>query len=235
VSARGDEHSWEQQLPAYALGALDGEEARVLEAHLGECERCRERLRWLQPAVDVIPASVEQLQPRPELKAALMEAVRGESAETSESRRPWWRGARMVSLRPALALAVAGLVAAGAIGYALNTNGSDEGTTTVERTLVEAVPSGNVRAAATLEVGKGGAVLNVERLPRLGSEDDYQAWVQVDGEFVPSGTFEVADDRGATAVIGELPAGAEAVLVTREPNGGSEQPSTEPLLTAKLS
>ena len=43
-------------LAAYALGALDEREAGAIEDHLDGCERCRERLRWLAPAVDLLPA-----------------------------------------------------------------------------------------------------------------------------------------------------------------------------------
>ncbi len=108
MDARG-EHRWQEDLPAYALGALDPGEARDLEAHLAECEHCRERLRWLEPAVDILPASVQQLQPPPELKVALMEKVREDGEAPARAAPPWWRGARAgFSLRPALALGCAG-------------------------------------------------------------------------------------------------------------------------------
>ena len=42
-----------------------------LELHLGECESCRERVVWLRPAVDVLPASVEQLAPPETLRESL--------------------------------------------------------------------------------------------------------------------------------------------------------------------
>ena len=52
-------------LAAYALGALTDREAVEIENHLAGCEACSERLRWLQPAVDLVPASVHQLEPPP--------------------------------------------------------------------------------------------------------------------------------------------------------------------------
>ena len=42
-------------LAAYALDALDRDEAAQLERHLEDCESCRDRLQWLRPAVDQLP------------------------------------------------------------------------------------------------------------------------------------------------------------------------------------
>jgi hypothetical protein len=50
----------------------------------------------------------------------------------------------------------------------------------------------------------------------------------------PQPTFEVgADGAGAVAVPEDL-SGAQAVLITREPRGGSNAPSEKPILTVRL-
>ena len=61
----------------------------------------------------------------------------------------------------------------------------------------------------------------------------YQAWIQRDGVMEPSTTF-VVDRNGSTevAVEGSLD-GASGVYVTREPEGGSEEP-TPPVLMKML-
>ncbi len=56
-------------LAAYALGALDPGEAAALERHLAGCPACSERLLWLRPAVDLVPASVRQVEPPASLRA----------------------------------------------------------------------------------------------------------------------------------------------------------------------
>ena len=236
-------HPFEELLPGYALGSLSPTEIQQLESHLSGCKRCRERLRWFGPAVDVIPASVEQLDPPPGLKASLMTIVRAEAVESQAAaepaKRPWWRGGSVsLSLRPALAMGAFALFAAGAVGYALNSvadNGGGARPAIAARTLVDAVPSPNVRAAAVLERTGEGAVLHVERLPALSDEDVYELWIRIGEELVPSATFVLAGDRTADPQIAKLPAGAEEVLVTREPDGGSQVPSTEPVLSASLS
>ena len=53
----GHEH-YRDDLAAYALGALEEPEAAELQRHLAECEACRIELRWLEPAVDMLPRSI---------------------------------------------------------------------------------------------------------------------------------------------------------------------------------
>jgi Anti-sigma-K factor rskA len=71
-------------------------------------------------------------------------------------------------------------------------------------------------------------------MPSLERGRVYQAWVQRDGMIEPEPTFEVgADGRGVVAVPEDL-SEAEAVMVTREPSGGSRAPSEKPILTVTL-
>jgi anti-sigma factor RsiW len=80
---------YEDELAAYMLGALEREEAQAFEAHLAECGRCQARERWLRTSLDVLPSSVEQLEPPPELRERLLETVRAEAGVAEEApRRP---------------------------------------------------------------------------------------------------------------------------------------------------
>ncbi|MGN6558561.1 MAG: zf-HC2 domain-containing protein, partial [Solirubrobacterales bacterium] len=62
-----DDHTrWSEDLAAYMLGALEPDEVAGFEQHLEGCERCREEMRWFEPALQALPESVErQQQPRP--------------------------------------------------------------------------------------------------------------------------------------------------------------------------
>ena len=66
-------------LAAYALGALEEAEAERVRIHLDRCEECRRQLRWLEPAVELLPRTVEQLEPPPGLRDSLLETVRAET------------------------------------------------------------------------------------------------------------------------------------------------------------
>jgi hypothetical protein len=82
--------------------------------------------------------------------------------------------------------------------------------------------------------GRDGAILRVRGMPSLKTGQVYQAWVQRDGMVEPEPTFEVgANGSGAVAVPEDL-SGAQAVLLTREPRGGSRAPSEKPIMTVTL-
>jgi anti-sigma-K factor RskA len=230
-------------LAAYALGALPEAEAERLEAHLAGCDACSERLRWLQPAVDLVPATVPQYEAPPALKASLMETVRAEAgaeqrfpARAEET--PGWR-ARLRrtlfgngSLRPALAgLAVACLVVVGVGGYLL---GGDEDTGSM--TEYAALPtSPKVTAEGTVSIENGRAMLVVDSMADIPSDEVYQVWIQHDGEVSPSEIFVVDDTGHGSVAIPSVPANADRIMVTREPAGGSEEPRTAPVLMAEMS
>ena len=65
--------------PVYLLGLLDEpHRARFLE-HAHACAVCRDELRSLRPAVDVLPATVPQLDAPPHVKRHVMTIVRAEA------------------------------------------------------------------------------------------------------------------------------------------------------------
>ncbi len=119
-------------LAAYALGALDREDAARLERHLEACEACTARLRWLSPAIDLLPATVPQRTPPPSLRENLLATVRAEAAPSAlaepEPARParesWWTSLRGLVLRPATGMAVLILLVVGVgTGYLLAGHG----------------------------------------------------------------------------------------------------------------
>ncbi len=224
-------------LAAYALGALQGRDLERLEEHLAGCESCRGYLQWLEPAVEVLPASVEQLPPPRSLEKSLMATVRAEANQASETRReqrrgfswPSWRG---LALRPATVLAAIGVLAAGlAVGYAIR--GSDD----ADQTVIAAQPTPEAPGPINVSLEREGdsGTLRVEQMPPLPGDDVYEAWIGRGDEVTPAGTFVLDSDGSGNAVIDGSLEGAEAVLVTREPKGGSEQPTSDPVLSVPLS
>jgi anti-sigma-K factor RskA len=235
----GCEERRHDDLAAYALGALPGDEARELEAHLAGCAACSERLRWLEPAVDLMPASVEQLEPPPGLRQRLMAEVQsdleasGAAAQRqagAPERRGWLERLRgLAPMRPAMAgFAVVALLLAGVGGYVLA--GGEDSTATYT-----ALPeSPGIEASGTVEVGDGQGTLLVEGLPALPDDQVYQAWIAQDGQASPSSIFVTDRSGSGSAAIPEIPDEADAILITTEPAGGSETPRTAPVLRADL-
>lgn len=77
---------YRERLAAYALGALDGPEARTLEEHLAACRECgAEAARWLDTA-STLALAAEHVEPPAELRAAILESVRTIAQSSGSSR-----------------------------------------------------------------------------------------------------------------------------------------------------
>ncbi len=233
----GEDHRrYEEDLAAYLLDALGEEEQRAFELHLRSCPACQAEERWLRGAVELLPSSVEQLEPPPALRERLMDTVRAEAAAEGIAARPSIRRRPRLGfvLRPALAFGAAALIAVGAgAGYLIGNGG---GGSTQAVATVPAKPTGVVPAArGEIVKSRGAAVIRVSGLrPRRGRV--YELWLVRKGSRTPepSSLFEVAGDgRGASGIPGGLE-GVQEVMVSSEPEGGSRQPTTMPVLRATL-
>jgi anti-sigma-K factor RskA len=228
----------EDDLATYALGALTADEAADLSRHIEDCDACQARLRWLQPAIDVLPAAVAQRTPPDRLRASIMDVVESEAkqagaAEPARQAKPrWWEPLRGVMVHPATAMAVLILLVAG-VGVGYLVRGAD--TIQAPSTLVKAqATNGAVPVSATLERTGDSATLHVHEMPPLADDEVYEVWVQRAGVMEPRSTFVLNSDGTAEAAVPGPFEGADAVYVTREPRGGSRQPTTEPLLQAPV-
>jgi hypothetical protein len=238
---------WNSELAAYALDALDPAERTAVEEHLAGCDACSERLRWLLPAVDVLPAMVSPQAPPPELKARIMDTVDREAAlaraaagdrspvAAARPRRGFLSG---LSLRPVIVgLAVCFLLAAAVTGYVLSDyGGSDGGGSETVYTAEAGRPSSP--ATGRLEVDGDAGMLHVANLPPTHADEVYQAWIQdrgsAGGSVHASSVFVVSEDGVGDVAIPHGLAKAARVMVTREPKGGSAHPSENSVLTAEM-
>ena len=232
---------WDDKLAGYAVGALSAEGAEALEVHVAGCRRCAARLRWIAPAVDALASTAEPETPSPALRNRVLETVYAEADGDRRRERQARRGARLAAarerlrrrlalpvLRPALVgISVVALLFAGVAGYAIR--GGDG-----ERTVAFENAAGAQAAVAELSVRDDDGTLRVTGLPELGVGEVYQAWVGTGDEVQPSSVFVLdRDGEAAVAIPGGLE-GAEEVIVTQEPSGGSEQPTGVALLRASL-
>jgi anti-sigma-K factor RskA len=237
---------WSENVAAYMLGALEPGAAAELERHAADCERCREEMRWLTPAVDALPEGIERLQPPPELRARLLAEVRADDDRSTvrgddRAAAPWplgrvsdWLrdlGSGPMGLRPVVGVAAAVLVVAAVAGFAIGGGiGSDSGngaSSTVVAGRAPGVTAEMVRAG-------GSGTLHLANVKRLPSDRVLEAWVQRDGEVEPVEALFVPDREGRAST--ELPNlnGVEVVMVTTEPTGGSKSPTSAPLVTIPI-
>jgi len=233
---------------AWVLGALPDDEARAFAAHLDGCPACRAEVEELRAAADTLPTLVPSVAPPPELRDRIMAVVEAEAEvlraagsaadRPARGRRPRWlpgRGAlgALGGLRPALAAAAVALLLAGlAGGFGLAQLGGDGDEVRTVRAQVTA-PG----AQATLRVrDEGGGRLEVRGLPAPPEGRVYQVWLLPEGSETPRPTtslFTVTSDGRAAAPVPDV-SGAQAVLVSDEPPGGSSTPTGSVVITAPL-
>jgi len=197
---------------AYALDALEDEDAAAYEAHLGQCDRCRDELAALSEAAAALAWAPNAPTPPPHLRAAILDAAAAERANVIPLpvRKPW------VFRATAAAAAVAACAAIGLGVWAATLNG----------THAQAV-------SAVLVVGSDRhATLRVSGLGPAPAGKTYEAWVIPHGVAPqPAGLF-----RGGPGTVvrlrGSVPPNA-VVAVTLERAGGVSAPTHAPLLSAQ--
>lgn len=215
-----DHKRWSEDLAAYMLGALEPDEAAGFERHLAGCERCREEMGWLEPAVHSLPESVERQEPPKQLRQSLMAEVyadaRPEPRRAPAPRRRWL-------LKPAVGFAVLALLVAGVVGYEVGNDGEGEGGAS---TIVRQIDGMTV---TMIQEGDGGK-LELAGVPQPPKDKVFEAWVERDGEVEAVPALIVPDRHGhAETTIADM-RGVEAVMVTVEPRGGSETPTGETVM-----
>jgi len=211
---------------AYALDAIESDERAAFEAHLAECESCRDEVDALRVAAVSL---VEPMTPPPGLRARVLAA-----AEQTPQLPPLVdRPAHVVRRRwlPRLLVAAAALVVAAGVGVALSTNDEPSGLTAADvfdapdaQEQTVAVEGGELRVAASDHLGR--IAVDASDLPALPSDRDYQLWLVRDGEATSLSVLE--DD--VTTAVSETP-DTGVLAMTEEPAGGSDQPTSEPIVT----
>jgi anti-sigma factor RsiW len=239
-----------EEVAAYAIGALDPDQIADLEKHLADCNRCQEELRWLAPAVQALPETVERQAPPPKMKARLMAEVRADA--DAEARRlrdeerhrradsragvgGWLRGLHIGGLtwKPLTGLAVVVvLVIAGGIGYAVGNGGGSGGTTGGATTTK--VPTGLNGIAAKVVTEDGRGELHLTGVEQLPEGRVLEAWVQRGNAVEPVPALFTPDHAGNASTTIENMKNVSAVLVTREPSGGTKVPTTEPIVKVPI-
>jgi anti-sigma-K factor RskA len=93
---------YDELLPAYALGALDGDELRELELHLAAgCAECERQLALWQEDLEALADSVEPIQPSETTRRRILKLAAGSPGSAgSRAGRPWsrWLGLAAAAL-----------------------------------------------------------------------------------------------------------------------------------------
>lgn len=243
---------------AYALNALAPEEAAEFRRHLEGCQACREEVRELQGAVARMGAA-EAVAPPPDLKNRILTAADRTRQEPPSTPRPG-PAAAAAAPTPAseptpitrakgsstaggpagrgrwvtwLAAAAAAIVVAGAGAIGIRAMLEDDlapGPTRVfeaqdaHTATVETARGGELTVAVS--ASRDEMAVDTRDLPVLDENHVYQLW-SVHGDEMESAA--ILTDPEVGAAMG-MPGEETQVALTVEPAGGSEQPTTEPIV-----
>jgi anti-sigma-K factor RskA len=222
----GEHATFHDNIPAFALGALDAEEAAALQAHLRACDACsRERDEYRAATAPLL--AVRAQAPRP--------------ASRRPARAPTRRWALIPALSGAAILALLAMDVYALTGMRRLQVQQAELSRELEagRAALELMASPRSHAvSAQGDVATGAlvmdpetmsAVLVLSNLPELDSNQTFQIWlVDPDGGRVSAGLFQRARDSSVTVATLSNTAGLydyAAVGVTIEPSGGSPGPT----------
>ncbi|HEV7917961.1 MAG TPA: anti-sigma factor [Solirubrobacterales bacterium] len=230
---------------AFVLGALPEIEAQAFRRQMMRDSELAAWVKQFDPVVDQMLLAVPEADPPDSLRDAIIEEARrdAEASAVIASPRPKPSTARGFgrkfgawAVRPAVGLAVVTLIA-GAFVVGRTTNGGDPGRSNDSFASASFMGTADPNASGKITMigdGTRGAVVKINGLnPRTG-DDVYQLWIQHGDEVEPSSLFEVDKSGRASSVVLDDMSDVDAVMITREPPGGSPRPTSDVLATAKL-
>lgn len=238
---------------AYALGALGGADAARVRAHLRECDECRSEYHALASTAATIANAAQGPEPGEMLKARIMREVRpADASKPAPAQRTTtliWPvyvvAAACFAVAVALSIFNLSLLeqlhsAQSKLAQSQERSSGLSHDLAAERSTVADLMDENARR---LDVPNGQIVLVRDRvyitmhdMPQPPKGKVYQAWSLPKGSktMVPAQTF-VPDAQGVAVIALPVDASATAaVAVSVEPEGGSKQPTTKPVVVQQI-
>jgi hypothetical protein len=246
-------------LGAFALGAVDAEEAATVRTHLATCAECQAEIAELWLAVDSLPGMIEPMEPPPALRDRIAAAIRAEAASppptpsaVSASRVPelappiapvsaapepvrkpasFWSRATPWAAAAAILL----LLSAGLLVWNLRLREQIQQATAPVAETIALAPTDvapEARGEVTYLPQDELFMLEVRDLPPLKPDQVYEVWLIGAEGPVPAGVFDQPTDQHAIVADRDL---YDTLAITAEPGPlGTEAPTGEIVATASL-
>jgi anti-sigma-K factor RskA len=225
-------------LVAFALHALDRDEARAVSGHLQSCAQCQSELASLREVTGQLGGAIEQVSPPPGLREAVLRGIRSRP-DVITLTRGWTVG--LAAAAAVLLIVLAGL--GGSLSRQLAALTARLAAQEQVLALLAAPSSrsvqleGGVTAAVRFvydpDRGRGALVASDLRDP--GRESVYQLWLIAGTKPESAGVFRPSPGQPVV-----LPVTADfrryqavAISVERAP-AGAPQPTTTPILIGKI-
>jgi hypothetical protein len=235
----------QELLGAYALDALDGEEAAAVDAHLLDCPRCRTEVSEHREAASLLSFS----------GTAAPDAVWSRIASDLDETPPPLELARPIPIRPSrapvrifAAVAAAAAVVIGVLGVRVVQQDRR-----IDRLAAAADQGGLDQAAAAAAVAPGSRTVRLQsadrahgadavvladgqgylvraQLPELGPGQTYQLWGVMGSETISLGVLGDKPTVTPFKAAGPL----TALAISAERTGGAVSPTTAPIVQARV-
>jgi len=246
-------------LGAFALGAVDAEEAATVRAHLATCAECQAEIAELWLVVDSLPEMIEPMEPSPALRNRIAAAVMAEAASfapappaipASPAPRPvptiapaplvpepirkpasFWSRATPWAAAAAILL----LLSAGLLVWNLRLREQIQQATAPVAETIALAPTDAAPGAhgeVTYRPQDELFMVDVRDLPPLLPDQVYEVWLIGAEGPVPAGVFDQPTDQHAIVADRDL---YDTLAITAEPGPlGTEAPTGEIVATASL-
>ena len=230
-----------EDIPAYALGALDAEDIAALEAHLRTCASCREELAAYREASDNLLLTLPSQKPPTALRNRLQKQL--PSAQRAVGARVRWSFGRVaagIALIVLLALNVLYLSQVRALQRQQTQlmNQLENGQMALvmlsyPHTQSFPINEASLTGSLLLDTEYNNAVLILRGLPSIPDSQTYQVWlIAPNGERVSAALLRprtdvpfIAEPIDSTQDLANF----VGVGMTIEPAGGSDQPTGLPI------
>jgi anti-sigma-K factor RskA len=236
---------------AYALGALEPEDARRFEAYLAGSPEAQREVAEYRDVAALLALGEEGGEPAPDLRGRVLARVAAgttRSLPRPRSRAPLWI-ALAASLAAVAALGLNLSAARGELRDLRELLNDTQGRLAAREATLNAIFEPGVQmyqltASGDPEPGvqlfydrqRQRAIIHGFRLRQIPEDRAYQLWFIRDGKPVPSVTFKPEADGHARVEQIPVPSGGDvsAAAVTIEPAAGSTQPTMPILLVGPL-
>ena len=238
---------------AYVLGALPEDERRSFEDYLANHPERQAEIDELGAVAGLLAFSPQEQEPPPELRSRVMEVVEAE-AEPRRARRGSglaWVG-DFLSFRN-LALGAAALLIVGLLSWNVLlqdqiqdlqgqvddlqgqlADAQDQQQLQQTQTIaLEGTWADQGANAEVASIHKNQIILVAKNMPSVPDDRTCQIWVIKGDVPQPSGLFQPDGNMTATPITNSI-SEADVIAVTVEPAGGSEKPTSDPVLLAEL-
>jgi len=243
-----EEHPFIDDIPAYALGALDTADAQGLEAHLQGCEMCRAELASYRALNEILLTSTPPQPPPAMLRRRLQERLPS-ARKAAHPKQAWTFSFNQFALGLGVVLLLAFNVLSfiqtqslqrqqAQLASQLATSQTTIAMLAYPETKSLPIHEGSIAGALLLDRERNIAVLLAWNLPELKANQTFQIWlIDPQGKRTSAGIFKAQPELPFTSAPLHSPGSLldyVGIGVTVEPAGGSNQPTGQRLFTVNF-